>query len=165
MRTFSLVITAAVVAFAAVVLMQQFSAASGRQAFEAVRADYRTSLGDAMAESERTGKPIYALVTASWCAPCQVLKGNVLANDSVASVLREDFVPVYLEETAAAEDLATLPITVRSVYPTSIVIDGGEIIAVLEGAASRSAFEGFLDEALAKTDAASAAPSAEAASR
>jgi len=169
MRSFSLVITAAVVAFAAVVLMQQFSAASGREAFKAVKSDYRTSLDEAMAVSERSGKPMYVLVTADWCAPCQVLKGDVLAHDGVASILNERFVPVYLEETAAARDLATLPLMVRSVYPTSIVIDDGEIISVLEGVASRSDFKGFLRESLAKAestpDAQPATEAAEAASR
>jgi len=150
MRSFSLYVTAAVAAFAAVLLLRQVNTASAGRAFEAVRADYRTSLDEAMAESQRTGRPVYALVTADWCGPCQRLKGDVLASDAVSELLREQFVPVYLEESAAASDIAQLPPMLRRAYPTSVVIDDREFIAVLEGNTSSDRFEDFLRQALDK---------------
>ncbi|MEM0982966.1 MAG: thioredoxin family protein [Planctomycetota bacterium] len=155
MKSFGFAVVAAALAFAGVMLVRQFTASASSHKFDTVKASYSTSLADAFERSEATGKPLYVLVTADWCGPCQILKGNTLADPGVAERLDDEFIPVYLEESAAALDLQSLPTQVRRVLPTSLVIADKQIVAVLEGYAGPEDFEKLLDRGLANASEAS----------
>lgn len=88
------------------------------------------TLQAAFERSRATGKPVLALVTADWCAPCQALKRGALSDPEVAAYLGERTVPVYLEESANPDAVRAL--APRS-YPTTFVLRGNETLGVIEG--------------------------------
>jgi thiol:disulfide interchange protein len=106
------------------------------------------TLSAARQQSEETGKPILALATADWCAPCQSLKRGALTNDRVAATIRERTIPVYLDatspESSGAADAASLGVTA---LPTMLIISQGEVVAVQTGDQSADALLAWIDGA------------------
>ncbi|MFK7759902.1 MAG: thioredoxin family protein [Phycisphaerales bacterium] len=97
----------------------------------------KLSLQAAQEQSETTGKPMLVLVTADWCPPCQALKKGALTDDSVTQWVKENMVPVYLEESVNPEEIRMLPV---NSYPTTLVIQDGNILGQFAGNASASSF-------------------------
>lgn len=54
-------------------------------------------------------RPMIVLFTASWCAPCQRFKGQVLHNETVGRVLAEQFVAVQVDLSDRSSDNPNLP--------------------------------------------------------
>jgi len=104
-----------------------------------------TSLNDAGVHARESGKPTYLLVTADWCGPCQLLKRGALSDARVASIISEQTIPVYVEETTDNGDLDRLP--VRS-FPTSYIIVDGQIVSALEGNRGAADYAQWLERAL-----------------
>lgn len=79
-------------------------------------------------------KPLLVLATADWCAPCQTLKRGALSDPSVAKLIEERTIPVYLEDGKDREEIAALG--VRS-YPTTLILDeNGQIASTITGGRS-----------------------------
>ncbi len=81
----------------------------------------------ALAESTRTGKPVFLDAYTTWCAPCRQMDGLVFATAEVEQLLTRRFVPVRMDmESAAGKRLAKrFGITA---YPTFVVLDAdGEL--------------------------------------
>lgn len=95
------------------------------------------TLGEARAVSVETGKPVFALVTADWCAPCQSLKRGALSDPEVAAYLKEFTIPVYLDEANNMDEIAALG---TRAYPTTYLLRGEETIAQIEGGGSPAAY-------------------------
>lgn len=91
----------------------------------------------ASVQSATTGNPILILVTADWCPPCQTLKKGALSDPKVSAWVKDNMVPVYLEESADQDQIRMLP--VRS-YPTTIVLKDGQILGQFSGNKSPKAF-------------------------
>lgn len=110
--------------------------------------DQSLTLSAARQQSEDTGKPILALATADWCAPCQSLKRGALTDERVASAIRKRTIPVYLDATSSespgAADAASLGVTA---LPTMLIIRHGEIVAVQTGAQSADALLAWIEGA------------------
>jgi thiol:disulfide interchange protein len=70
------------------------AAARWSQAEEIV--PWREDIAAASAEAETHGRPLMLYFTASWCPPCQRMRGTTWADASVEAALRE-YVPVRVD--------------------------------------------------------------------
>lgn len=94
-----------------------------------------TTLDDALARSEREGKPVFVFVTADWCGPCQVYKRNALSDANVEALVAESMLPVYVDvdrNTPAIERLGRMGLTIKGV-PTTALIGEGKIARSFSG--------------------------------
>lgn len=103
------------------------------------------SLEQAIERSKETGTPVYAVVTASWCAPCQQLKKHTLTDPAVASWIEANTIPVFIDSDQSREDAERLRV---SGIPASFVLRGEEIVASSTGYATPAEYLGFLKSAL-----------------
>lgn len=87
-------------------------------------------LDQAMLLSQETGKPIVAVATADWCPPCQDLKRGALSDPEVVAFLRENTIPVYLEESTGMEQIRALGVRA---YPTTVIFGSGEVFGTIKG--------------------------------
>ncbi len=99
--------------------------------------DAKLTIEQASLQSESTGKPMLVLVTADWCPPCQALKKGALVDTKVTQWVKDNMVPVYLEDGANSDQIRMLP--VRS-YPTTLVIKDGNILGQFSGNTSAANF-------------------------
>jgi len=84
-----------------------------------------TSLLEAFDLAAADGKPVFAVVTADWCAPCQTYKRTALADEAVQDWLTQNAVSVMLDNTSplSRED-AMLLNDPQSIPMTAMFIDG-----------------------------------------
>lgn len=83
---------------------------------------WRTDLPSALAESARTGKPVLADFSATWCPQCQVMKHEVWPDAQVAKVVNEGFIPVALDADAVSSRGPAQQYGVEAI-PTLLVLD------------------------------------------
>lgn len=95
------------------------------------------SIEQASEQSHTTGKPMLVLVTADWCPPCQTLKRGALSDAKVTEWVSENMIPVYLADGVHDDQIGMLP--VRS-FPTTLVIQDGQILGQFSGNRSASGF-------------------------
>lgn len=93
--------------------------------------------------SSQTGKPMFVLATADWCAPCQSLKRGAMVNPEVAQLVSERTIPVYLEDGVNPEQIRDLGVRA---YPTTMIIQDGRVMTAIEGAARAGSFVKKLSE-------------------
>lgn len=106
------------------------------------------NLDDALARSEREGKPVFVFVTADWCGPCQVYKRNALSDTQVETLVAESMLPVYIDvdrDVKAVERLGRLGLTIKGV-PTSALVRGGKLTKSFSGGVSASKLLAWLKE-------------------
>jgi thiol-disulfide isomerase/thioredoxin len=104
------------------------------------------TLAQAAELSKETGKPMFVLVTADWCPPCQKLKRSTLTEQSVIDWVKTNAVPVYLEDGTNPDEIASLPVRA---YPTTLLIQDGQILTSIQGAASAGPYVKALTSAMA----------------
>lgn len=101
------------------------------------------SLDSAIATAETSGKPVFAVATADWCAPCQSYKRSALADERVQAWVNERAEPVFIdvdEDQQAAQRLG-----VRSI-PATYLIRDGEVVSSFAGAASADSLLQWLEK-------------------
>ena len=72
------------------------------------RIPWRTDLGAAMDEANKTGKPLLLYFTAEWCEPCQEMKHTTWADADVEKAL-SSYVPVKIDVDAHPEIAGKYP--------------------------------------------------------
>ncbi len=83
---------------------------------------YKGSWKQALAESKRTGKPVFVDVYATWCGPCKKLKAS-FRDKQVGEYYNRNFINVRVDgETSDGAELMHR-YGVRS-YPTLLILDG-----------------------------------------
>jgi len=114
--------------------------------------DKTVSLQSALDESAQTGKPVFALLTADWCPACQGYKRGALVDQEVATTLRDQTIPVYIDVDAQEDDVRRLvemgmPINASGGFslPTSLVVKDGKVVSSLVGGQSASSLLTWLD--------------------
>jgi thioredoxin-related protein len=95
------------------------------------------SIEQATYQSQTSGKPMLILVTADWCPPCQALKKGALSDEKVTNWVKNNMVPVYLEESANPDQIRMLPV---NAYPTTLIINEGKVLGHFTGNKSPSSF-------------------------
>jgi thiol-disulfide isomerase/thioredoxin len=83
---------------------------------------WRTKLSDALAESKKTGKPVLADFSASWCPPCQDMKHASWPDPKVEAVVKEKYIPVLLDADASDTEGPARKYAVEYL-PTILVLD------------------------------------------
>lgn len=81
--------------------------------------NWLTDFEKARAESAKSGKPVVAMFSASWCGPCKSMIARVFPTDEAKKAL-EQFVPVYID-SEKQRDLASKN-DIRA-FPTFICFD------------------------------------------
>jgi thiol:disulfide interchange protein len=117
---------------------------NGRSEAPAVMTEVK-GLDEGIRVSGETGKPLVALVTADWCPPCQALKRDTLSDDRVTAWLAENAVSIVLYDGADNADIARLP---TMGFPTTLVINDGEVVGRTMGYAPPIEYLRFLDTAV-----------------
>lgn len=99
--------------------------------------NWLTDWEKAREESQKTGKPVVAMFSASWCGPCKMMIANVYPTEEAKQALKA-FVPVYIDSEKLV-DLASEN-NIRA-YPTFVCFDAeGESVAQKVGGGGVDAF-------------------------
>jgi thiol:disulfide interchange protein len=139
-----------VIIVSVLVAMQFFGGAGGGgesgggQGKPAIFSDELT-LTAANAKASSEGKLVLVMATADWCPPCQQMKKGTLRDSGVEAIVREKFLPVYLDVTDEKSPgvVDAKPLNVSGI-PAFIVMKGGQEIARTVGAMSPADFSDFL---------------------
>ncbi|MBX3322712.1 MAG: thioredoxin family protein [Phycisphaeraceae bacterium] len=108
--------------------------------------DRNITLNMATEQSDESGKPVLAFVTADWCGSCQKMKRHTLSNSEVESFIRREFIAVYVDADNDRRDALELG-NVRYL-PTSVVRLGAHEITRFEGEQKASAYLAWLRSAV-----------------
>ena len=81
--------------------------------------NWQTDFEKARAASIKSGKPVVAMFSASWCGPCKSMIANVFPTDEAKKALKE-FVPVYVDSEKQRELASKHGIRA---FPTFICLD------------------------------------------
>jgi thioredoxin-like negative regulator of GroEL len=108
------------------------------------------TLADAKEASAAQGKPVFAFLTADWCPACQQLKRGAMSDSSVAALISQRTIPVYLNVDESAEDASSFANV--SAIPTVILEYDGRELGRSVGSKSARDFRAWLEEALARVD-------------
>lgn len=103
----------------------------------------QASFNDALDKAKATGKPVFAVFSASWCPPCQGYKRGALADDKVAQWLEANTVPVYVD--VDEQPNAARKLDVSSIPATFMLSPTGEVSAKAVGPLSTKDLLGWLD--------------------
>ena len=110
---------------------------------------WRTAYGNALSESQQTGKMLVICVSTTWCGPCRTLKQTTLSDPRVAAIIEKSCIPLALDGDQNQRLVQQLGVTS---YPTQIfATPDGKIVARLEGMVDVSEYSAVLTRALDAT--------------
>jgi len=112
----------------------------------------RVTLAEAEVKSSETGRPVFALVTADWCPPCQSLKRNALADPEVVAWIQSNAHPVYIDVSTSSTPEADR--IEAQFLPTLAMMRDGKVIARTTGVLDSQSLLQFLAAGTAANQAA-----------
>lgn len=101
--------------------------------------------------SAEQNKPVLAFLTADWCGPCQAFKRGAWSDESVAALIRERAIPVYVNVDESPDARRFDRVTA---VPTTIIEYEGRELGRIEGGMGATAFRSWLETTLARADSA-----------
>jgi thiol:disulfide interchange protein len=117
--------------------------------FPAGSPKFETKYKSALAEAKKTGKPIIAVFSATWCGPCQNAKKTVYPSEAVKPY-HDKFVWVYLDVDEAGNKKAAEEYGVSSIPHIQFISKDGKALSKQVGAPSPEGFAKLLEGVLAK---------------
>ncbi len=119
----------------------------------AAGAGWYTDYPSALAAARKTGKPIFAEFSTSWCSACKTLEATSMRDPEVTGRL-DDFIKVHIDGDANMDMVSSWNV---SGYPTMVTLSpGGREVGRMVGAVNAGTIANNLDRA-----ASTAAPAAE----
>ena len=112
-----------------------------------------TGYDAALKAAKKTGKPVIAIFSASWCPPCQANKQNVYPSAEVKP-FHDKFVWAYLDADEEANVPAMQKFGVSGIPHIQFLAANGTSIGKLIGGTSPKTFSKELENVLKKTSAA-----------
>jgi|SRR5579859_3522635 len=106
---------------------------------------WRTNLSDALAESKKTGKPVLADFSASWCPPCQEMKHSSWPDAKVEEAVKTNYIPVLLDMDKPQSEGPAQRYKVEYI-PTVLILDAEGNVVRNGGFMQASELLGFLTE-------------------
>ena len=94
------------------------------------------SLEQALVESNSSGRPLFVVITADWCPPCQMYKRDALADAQVVGAVLDAAIPVYIDHDKHKDDVARLAgmgLPDRFGLPTTLIVREGAIAEFVQG--------------------------------
>lgn len=115
--------------------------------------DRSVTLGVALERAADTDRPVFALLTADWCGPCQVYKRNALAEPATVDFLLDRTVPVYIDFDKNQEDTLELArragLSERIALPMSVLLVDGKVVGSRTGVMSAGEVRSWVDQSIA----------------
>jgi thiol:disulfide interchange protein len=111
---------------------------------------FEKSYRSALSEAKKTGKPILAVFSASWCGPCQMMKKNVYPTEAIKPY-HDKFVWAYLDADDKDNEKAMKEFGVNGIPHIQFLSSDGKPVDKQVGASGADSFAKTLDGVLAKT--------------
>jgi thiol:disulfide interchange protein len=109
---------------------------------------FKGTWAEALAESAKTGKPIFADIYAVWCGPCKMMSNYVFTNDEVGAFYNENFVCVKVD-AERGEGISIARRYAVEGYPTLLYVDKeGKVLLKTAGGRSTKDFITLGDKVL-----------------
>ena len=113
-----------------------------------VKMKYVYTLEDALAQSRKTGKPIFFNCFADWALPCHGMNGYVFSNQEFCDWMDKNFVCLYMDVTEPENRHIADKYNIRMFAHFLVLDKDGEIIHRIVGGAQLPEFQDFVKEAL-----------------
>jgi thiol:disulfide interchange protein len=123
---------------------------------------FEKSYRSALSEAKKTGKPIIAVFSASWCGPCQAMKKDVYPSEAVKP-FHDKFVWAYLDTDEKSNEKPAKEFAVGGIPHVQFVSADGKPIDKQVGSSSPEAFAKKLEGILAKAGKPAGPPASSAA--
>ena len=107
--------------------------------------DWRKDFGTAITEAQVSDKPLLLVFSASWCPPCIVMKHEVWSDTEVGEVVKDRFVPIYIDVGDKQDAGVAARYGIRSI-PAVLILDANGDVLRRESFLSRSEMISFLKQ-------------------